>query len=331
MLSSDEALELAIGALSAQQSGAVIQRLSGGVSALVFRVTFADRPSVVLKQSRPVLDVPGFWPADPRRSAFEAAALQVMGEMTSDRVPRVLAVDNERHVLIMEAAPESWVNYKSALLEGDAEPHVAGLVAEALATWHGQTLGSTSVKDGFLRLTDLEDLRIHPWFGAAAEDEPALEPLMNRATSILRQPGRCLVHGDATPKNVLSSPGGNAAWLLDPEVAHFGSPEFDVAMWCSHLLLKMHRVSEPTSAANAGAALAVFAAAYREGAPDGLVVDEALRTLLAAVTEGRLHGLSRVEYIDTIDRARLFDTTTRILVEPGSALGLLHDMGEAAA
>ena len=62
MLSSDEALALAIDALGAQQSGATIQRLSGGVSALVFRVTLSDQSSVVLKQSRPVLDVPGFWP-----------------------------------------------------------------------------------------------------------------------------------------------------------------------------------------------------------------------------------------------------------------------------
>ena len=307
---------------------AVVTKLSGGISAVVYRVD-TSRGSVVVKQARSLLDVPDHWPADPARSAVEAAALAVMKDLTPEIVPTVIDVDEIEHVLVMEAAPPEWLPYKGLLLHDAGSPRTAALVATALGTWHASTWGSADIESAFGRPEDLEALRTRPYFVAAAEQAPPFEPLMERAAAILRGPGRSLVHGDATPKNVLASPSSDRAWLLDAEVAHYGRPEFDVAMWCSHLVLKLNRRGAQRQ--GAGAALADFVDAYQASGARDLLDHEALATLTAAVLVARLHGKSKVDYLADIDPGAI-ERIALVELEPaGDVLQAMREMGGAAA
>jgi 5-methylthioribose kinase len=306
---------------------AMVTRLSGGVSAVVYRV---DTPSgsVVVKQARSLLDVPAHWPADPARSAFEAAALTVMKDLTPDMVPAVIDVDEIHHILVMEAAPPEWSPYKGLLLHGAGSPRTSALIATALGTWHARTWGSLAVETAFGRPEDLEALRTRPYFIAAAEQAPSFTPLMVRAAAILRGPGRSLVHGDATPKNVLASSSADRAWLLDAEVAHYGRPELDVAMWCSHLVLKINRPG--AQATDAGDALVSFVDAYQESEARDRLENEVLATLTAAVLVARLHGMSRVDYLADIDPQDVARTALRELEPAGDVLQTLREIGVGA-
>ena len=307
---------------------AVVTKLSGGISAVVYRVD-TMRGSVVVKQARSLLDVPDHWPADPARSAVEAAALGVMKDLTSGMVPTVIDVDEIEHVLVMEAAPREWLPYKGLLLQGAGSPQTAALIATALGTWHARTWCSPDIEAAFGRPEDLEALRTQPYFVAAAEHAPPFEPLMGRAAAILRGQGRSLVHGDATPKNVLASPSSDRAWLLDAEVAHYGRPEFDVAMWCSHLLLKLNR--RTPEARSAGASLVSFVDAYRASEAGDRLENQDLATLTAAVLVARIHGKSKVDYLADIDSQEI-ERLALVELEPaGDVLQVMRELGAAAS
>jgi Ser/Thr protein kinase RdoA (MazF antagonist) len=241
----------------------------------------------------------------------------------------VIDVDEIDHVLVMEAAPPEWSPYKALLLRGAGSPRTAALVATALGTWHGRTWGSAEIESTFGRPEDLEALRTRPYFVAAAEQASAFAPLMSRAIAIMRSPGRSLVHGDATPKNVLASEASDRAWLLDGEVAHYGRPELDVAMWCSHLVLKLNRRAQ--NAKDAGAALVSFIDAYQASEARDRLESDALATLTAAVLLARLHGMSKIDYLADVD-ANVIERTALVDIEPaGDVLQVMREMGADAA
>jgi len=78
------------------------------------------------------------------------------------------------------------------------------------------------------------------------------EMLGARAESLgqdLLDPGRCLTMGDLWPPSVLVT-GDDNLRLIDWELAHYGRPLQDVAHWCAHLWMQVHRA--PSSAVAEG-------------------------------------------------------------------------------
>lgn len=287
-----------------------VEQLTGGVSSIVLHVCDGES-SVIVKQARSELDVPDSWSADPRRSHVEAEALRLMDGIVPGCVPRVLAEDEDLHVIVMEAAPEDWRNYKALLLEGTASPHPSRHVGELLATWHSSTAGGNPIPKIFYRPDALVELRVEPFFLSVARKQPEFSEVALRAASFLSSDGCCLVHGDATPKNVLVSPDESQFWLLDAEVMHFGRPELDVAMWTAHLLIKGHRTEG--SSKTAALALSEFASAYRASDAMDLLVDDELRVLVAAVVYARIFGTSRVDYLPTVEVDKLLAAVSQLL------------------
>jgi aminoglycoside phosphotransferase (APT) family kinase protein len=108
-----------------------------------------------------------------------------------------------------------------------------------LAGWIRLT-SSPEWGERFPGLQDFDDLRLDPYYRAAAARHPDLAPAFDRA---LRRACECrgaLVHGDYSPKHLLVHPGG--VMIIDWEVVHYGDPAFDAAFLTNHLLLKaIHR------------------------------------------------------------------------------------------
>lgn len=300
-----------------------VERLGGGVSSIVLRVTDGSR-SVIVKQAREQLDVPDVWRANPRRSHVEAEALRLMSAIVPAQVPRVLAEDEARHAIVLDAAPANWSNYKTLLLEGVASAYASREVGALLATWHLSTASLDPIPEVFNRPEALRELRIEPFFLSVARSQPDFAGAVLRAASFLESTGCCLVHGDATPKNVLVSPADLGFWLLDAEVMHFGRPELDVAMWSGHLLIKSHRAGTPAKIAVR--ALSEFAAAYRGSNAVKLLVQEELKALVAAVVYARLFGMSRVDYLHDVDIDALLATVSNIVKSEEPVLEQLSNM-----
>ncbi|WP_239021819.1 phosphotransferase family protein [Nocardioides jishulii] len=126
----------------------------------------------------------------------------------------------------------------------DADDVVLAEVGRHLGHLAGTLAGMPTLRAG--EFAD-EDLRIEPFPGdrgdlpahveAHLDDLRALDDagrdglrrLVREAQDVLDEVGRtCLVHGDLTPKNVVLTPEGDVAALVDWEHAHSGMPHADL-------------------------------------------------------------------------------------------------------
>jgi Ser/Thr protein kinase RdoA (MazF antagonist) len=106
-----------------------------------------------------------------------------------------------------------------------------------------------------------------------------------------------LVHGDASPKNILVSRDDGHPVLLDAECAWYGDPAFDAAFCINHLLLKSVHVPVIKMALLRQAEvfgdiwLAAFPSELRRG------LDQRTAALLPCLMLARVDGKSPVEYL----------------------------------
>jgi tRNA A-37 threonylcarbamoyl transferase component Bud32 len=305
--------------------------LRGGVSNVVLAVDDGRR-RVVVKQSLGRLRVRDEWHAPRERVMAEAAALDAARGLTATRVPMVVDRDPERHVVVIEAAPEDWRDWKTQLLRGDATPALGRNLGEVLGRWHRLTVGSALPAE-VEGQASFEVLRLEPYYRTAARRQPALSDQILSLAEELSSRRVCLVHGDFSPKNVLVDPtaDGESLWVIDFEVAHRGDPAFDVAFLASHLILKsIHR---PAWAPLYDACLRAFATAYvaevRAGAESAASPLTPrwpyLLSHVGALLVARVVGRSPAEYLTPQEQRLSLGLGADLLREPPDGLDGLFD------
>ncbi len=271
--------------------------LPGGVSNDVVLIESA-KGRWVLKRALPKLKTAQAWTADVRRVLREADALAYLApRLEPGAVPRLVARDDARFLIVMEAAPPSARNWKELLMSGAADPGVAGRAGALLGEIHGRTAGDPEAERRFGAASNFSELRLDPYFGSAARARPECAGALDRLVRKLRSRRVCLVHGDYSPKNMLVAEGRLV--LLDYEVVHWGDPSFDATFCLAHLLLKALRFPE-RSAAYLDLADA-FTKGYRTRAP-GWLADATLGDapfVLGGMLLARVDGKSPVEYLTT--------------------------------
>lgn len=305
-----------------------VEELPGGVSGRVYRA-WTGASSVVVKQARHRLAVAGEWRAPAERVLAEAQALELLHALTPTAVPAVLDVDADRLAMTIEAAPVSWRDWRSELLGGRVQEHVAARTGALLAGWHAATPGGAGcpprVVDG---AETFEILRLRPFFTAVAEREPDLAARIEGVATRTRDQTRTsVVHGDLSPKNLLVDPTGDGLWVIDMEVAHVGDPTFDLAFMLSHLLLKV--VHLPERRASLRAAASAFVRAYREAGGADPEPDH-LSDQIACLALARVRGTSPAGYLTTVDQAVVTATARDLLVRPATEVEELfaRDLGQ---
>jgi aminoglycoside phosphotransferase (APT) family kinase protein len=286
----------------------------GGVSGELMFVDGLEGP-IVVKRALPKLKVAADWFASPKRSAVEAACLRVLADVLGEEcVPRVLWVDEQTHSFGMQRLPDQLVVWKARLLACDVDLNTASRVGQLLGQMHTRTSGRRDLAEQFDDRAYLFDLRIRPYHQRVAEREPRLASAINTVVEHMLSDRRCLVHGDFSPKNLLTD--GPAVVVLDCEVAHWGDPRFDVAFCLSHLLLKtLHSASCADRLAEAATA---YLQAY---AADGLrVLDEELSRATGCLVLARVIGDSPVDYLHTAElRDAAFTLGESLLLTPPPA------------
>lgn len=287
------------------------QPLTGGVSSVVVRLAAGDT-AVVVKRALPRLRVAADWRSAPDRVLGEAYAMQRAHALLPERVPRILDIDQERLVIAMEAAPEDWGNWKLALLAGSADPGVAASLGGALAAWHSASAADPTVLAEFADRRHFFDLRISPFFLRVAQAHPDLATPIDAVVERVWARQDVLVHGDFSPKNVLTGEPG--LWVLDWETAHTGDPTFDVAFLLSHLLCKA--VHRPGSNAAYRSCADAFTDAYAAGSSVP-IDEEGLGRLVGCLVLARVDGTSPVDYLEESGRQRARALGTGALLEDG--------------
>jgi tRNA A-37 threonylcarbamoyl transferase component Bud32 len=266
--------------------------LLGGVSSAIFAVE-GSTGGVVVKRALAALNVDVEWRADPKRSLTEARALGVLRAVTPDRVPLVIDIDPQSATIVLELAPRDARNWRDVLLGGPANPVVGGLLGATVAAWHRATWMPWSGAPAFTDGESLETLRLQPFHATVAARLPDVATEVLRCADELRRARLCLVHGDASPKNVLTGP--SCLWLIDPEVAHIGDPVLDVAFMGAHLILIA--LARPSLEGTIQATWQAFLETYLDEGPSS-GIDERLGAHLGCILLARTDGVSREPGLD---------------------------------
>lgn len=292
---------------------AVLTPLTGGVSCEVWRVSpdhvtpkvrQANPHGLVVKAPLATLRTPALWQADVSRGFAESAALAWYGTRTPDAVPQVVWRHPSAPVLVVEAAPEGWDEWRRQMLDSHANSpdvsaerlaRIGSHLGSILATWHRESRDTSGLPEVLLTGDRLRTLRTDPFHRATADEVPEIGTELRALADELESARTCLVHGDFSPKNVLVSPSDApfGAWMLDAEVAHVGDPALDVAYLSTHLACK--GVARPEFATSLDAARRAFEDAYRQGS-DLVTVDRWDRHT-GAILAARVRGVSRVTYL----------------------------------
>jgi Phosphotransferase enzyme family len=295
----------------------VAVELEGGVSASVIAVT-GPGVSVIVKQALPKLRVADRWEANVDRTETEAAALQLLGELTPGVVPRILAHDPQVHVVAMELLPAEARNWQAEIGEGRAHPELGRWAGETLGVWHAGTAERPELAGQFDRFDAFEELRLSPFHETVMVRRPELADAVGARVAELRSLRRCLVDGDYAPKNMLVAPDGRA-WVFDLEVAHIGNPVFDLAFFLSFVLLSA--VRWPTLAEQLRDLVDGFLVGYAAASGSGLAGDApSITAHTACLMLARTDGLSPAAFLDDHARDGVRAVAAGLLAAPEEGL-----------
>ncbi len=279
----------------------VVTPLAGGVSSLIVRVDTRRGPLCV-KQALPALKVATEWRAPLDRSHAEVAWLREVVARWPQSVPALLAEDAQSYCFAMSwLPPDDYPVWKAQLRDGVATLATATQVARLVAAIHAGTAGNPGLAERFAYDHNFFEIRLDPYFGAAARAHPDCASLLMQLSSDTAARKLALVHGDISPKNILV--GRDGPVILDAECAWYGDPAFDAAFCLCHLLAKC--LWRPAQRAHYLAAWDTFCHTYLDGVdwePRAAIADR-IASLLAAILLARVDGKSPLEYLGDTERA----------------------------
>lgn len=305
----------------------VVTPLTGGVSSLIVRVDTRRGPLCV-KQALPALKVASEWLAPQDRSHAEVAWLREVSARWPQAVPALLAEDPATYCFAMSwLPPQDYPVWKAQLRDGCAGLATAAQVATQVAAIHAGTAGNSVLAGRFAYDRNFFELRLDPYFGAAARAHPDCAPVLLQLSADTAARKLALVHGDISPKNILVGPVGPV--ILDAECAWYGDPAFDAAFCLCHLLAKC--LWQPAHRAHYLAAWDAFCNAYLDGVrwePREAIAGR-VALLLAAILLARVDGKSPLEYLGEPERALQRQFARRWLLAGDRTLAAMRDDWQA--
>lgn len=263
--------------------------LAGGVSCDTWHVRTADG-EFVLKRALPQLRTAMEWHAPVSRMGAEAAWFRRVAALLPGAVPEVIAELPAEHALVTRfLPPETAPVWKAELIAGRVDPVFADAVGRTLARIHAATTDDPAILRDFAHAEAFHALRIEPFLLVPAERHPAAAPVLRALAADLGARREALVHGDASPKNILVAPHGPV--FLDAETAVAGDPAFDGAFCLAHLLLKAAWLAPRR------AVLLEAARAFLAGLAPPADRDRRIAHLASALLLARVDGRSPADYL----------------------------------
>ncbi len=181
-------------------------------------------------------------------------------------------------------------------MAGRADAAFAAEAGRRLVAIHAATAGDPAVAARFASDAIFHAIRLEPYLEATARRHPDRAAALEALVRVTAETRRTLVHGDVSPKNILTGPRGPV--FLDAECAWYGDPAFDLAFCLNHLLLKC--LYRPASVAGYLGCFDALGAAYLAGVDWEAQGEIEARTarLLPGLLLARVDGKSPVEYLE---------------------------------
>jgi aminoglycoside phosphotransferase (APT) family kinase protein len=293
--------------------------LTGGVSSDIWRIDLPGGP-ICIKRALAKLRVTADWQAPVERNRFEARWMRAASQAVPHAAPALLGQDEATGTLAMEYLPaERYKLWKTMLRDGVVDVGFAGRVARTLGRIHAATAADPSLVRAFPTDTIFYEIRLEPYLAHTGRAHPDLAERMRSLIETTQRNKHALVHGDVSPKNILSGPDGPV--FLDAECAWWGDPAFDLAFCLNHLMLKCLWVPAVRDALLDS--FQAMTAAYLPfvGWEPPAALENRAAHLLPALFLARVDGKSPVEYITgDADRDRVRKVARRLLADPPDRL-----------
>jgi aminoglycoside phosphotransferase (APT) family kinase protein len=295
------------------------ERLTGGVSSDIWRVRAGERVFCV-KRAMAKLAVKDDWFVPVERNRYERQWYEVASLRVPGAAPRVLGHDDEAMLFAMEwLDPADHVLWKADLMAGRADIALAAAVGVRLAAIHAATAGDAAIAAMFPTGALFEAIRLDPYLRATGRRHPDLAAILEALADRTAATQRALVHGDASPKNIMAGPAGPV--FLDAECAWYGDPAFDLAFCLNHMLLKCLAV--PAAAPDYLASFDALRDAYLRGVrwESPAELEARVAALLPGLFLARVDGKSPVEYVTgEADRDRVRRVAIPLIRRPPAVL-----------
>jgi 5-methylthioribose kinase len=288
---------------------AEVEVLTGGVSNVVLAVTTSSK-KLVLKQALAELKVSEKWEADQRRAIVEADAIELFNQLSPKQVPKLVFLDPQRFILVLERVPVGSTVWKSDLLAGVINPDIGGALGKTLASWHNFGEITPSAKIKFMEDSLFEQLRIDPFYRFVAAKNPQIEVAIRKLINELEGDKTTIVHGDFSPKNIMVAMNDDV-YILDFEVTHVGNPVFDLAFLIAHLVCKFFRAEDRLQAKLLANTANTFVKEYEKLR----VISPSVAKHAALIALARVEGKSPVNYLSGDQQKKLQSFTKAILAD----------------
>ena len=304
--------------LGTQDDITAITPLTGGVSSDIARVDLGSR-SLCVKFALSKLKVAADWQAPLHRNRAEYAWLQVAANIAPESAVKLFGRSEKQHGFVMEYLQGDNVYlWKTALLHEQPDRGEAQRVGAMLGKVHAASTAADFDASPFQNRDDFYALRIEPYLIHTAGQYPELAGHLQALADDLYQTDQVLVHGDASPKNILFR--DDTPIILDAECATMGDAAFDPAFCLNHLMLKA--VHLPASQQTLFESALHFWNAYRpyinQESPEQL--EARLCRLLPALMLARIDGKSPVEYLNPTNRELVRALAIPLIQKPESTL-----------
>jgi aminoglycoside phosphotransferase (APT) family kinase protein len=297
--------------------------LTGGVSSDIWRVDLPGGP-ICVKRALAKLRVAADWRAPIVRNVYEARWMQRANAAAPGAAPALLGQDEASGSLAMAFLPEATHPlWKARLRDGAADAGFAGRVGAVLARIHAATAADPTVAADFPTDDIFYAIRLEPYLIATARAHPDRAAALEALAQTTARTKRALVHGDASPKNMLCGPAGPV--ILDAECAWWGDPAFDLAFCLNHLLLKC--LWTPRARDGFLRCFDALAVAYLAGVAwePAAELEARAAALLPGLLLARVDGKSPVEYITAeADRDVVRRAARALLAQPVARLGAVR-------
>jgi aminoglycoside phosphotransferase (APT) family kinase protein len=293
--------------------------LIGGVSSDIWRIDLQSGP-ICVKRALSKLRVNADWRAPVERNIYEARWMRVASQAVPHASPMLLGQDEMTGTLAMAYLPaERYPLWKTQLRGGVVDAGFAASVAGTLGRIHAATAADSSVVRSFPTDTIFYEIRLEPYLAQTGRVHRDLADRMRLLIETTQRNKHALVHGDISPKNILSGPDGPV--FLDAECAWWGDPAFDLAFCLNHLMLKCLWV--PSARGALLESFQAMTAAYLPlvGWEPTAALEARAAHLLPALFLARVDGKSPVEYItQDADRDKVRSVARCLLADPPDRL-----------